>query len=118
MGGIATAIKNDEFIHALKVKEGETDNEFLITRHGQFVAPINILNIYGQQEGTSNKDDIYRRWESIMTEVTRIEAKGEWLIMLGDFNSHVGDIIDGNHTVVSTGGQLILNFLQIGGTYY
>ena len=35
MGGIATAIKNADAIHALKVKEGESDNEYLVTRHSQ-----------------------------------------------------------------------------------
>ena len=43
MGGIATAIDNKEAAHALKVKEGEHDDEFLTTRHGQFTTPINIL---------------------------------------------------------------------------
>ena len=97
MGGIATAVDIKEAKHALKVVEGENDNEYLITRHGQFVTPINMMNIYGQQEGTSSKDDIRRRWDNIMREIIKIEAKGEHLIILGDLNCHVGDLIEGNH---------------------
>ena len=111
MGGIATSILNKDAMHALKVTEGENENEFLITRHGQFVVPINIINIYGQQEGTSSKEDILSRWGNIMKEVIKIEAKGELAIILGDLNSHVGDIIEGNDSVISVGGQLIRNLL-------
>ena len=62
-------------MHTLKIKEGENDDEFLITRHSQFATPINVVNIYGEQEGRSTNDDIKSRWERIMTEVLKIEAK-------------------------------------------
>ena len=42
-----------------------------------------------------------------MSEVIKIEAKNEWVVMLGDMNKHVGDIIDGNHKKVTFGGQLV-----------
>ena len=112
IGGIATSIKNVDAMHVLKVTEGENENEFLITRHGQFVVPINIINVYGQQEGTSSKDDILKRWDNIMKEVVKIEATGEHLIILGDLNCHVGDIIEGNDTDISVGGDLIRNLLS------
>ena len=51
MGGIATGIRNDENQFCLKVEEGEENDEYLITRHGQFLKPINICNVYGEQEG-------------------------------------------------------------------
>ena len=51
MGGIATAIRNDEKQLCLKVEEGEENDDFIITRHGQFSKPINICNAYGEQEG-------------------------------------------------------------------
>ena len=96
-GGIATAVVNTDAMHTLKVKEGDNDDEFLITRHSQFVTPVNVINIYGEQECRSRNDDIQKRWDRIMSEVIKIEAKNEWVVMLGDMNKHVGDIIDGNH---------------------
>ena len=49
-GGIATCIKNKDVKDTLKVFEGKDDEEMIITRHGQFDIPINVINIYGSQE--------------------------------------------------------------------
>ena len=35
---------------ALKIAEGTDYNEFIVTQHTQFQVPLNILNIYGEQE--------------------------------------------------------------------
>ena len=75
MGGISTSIKNQDAMHTLKVKEGSDDDEFLITRHSQFVTPINVFNIYGEQEGRTDKDNIQNRWNRIMSQVVKKEAK-------------------------------------------
>ena len=112
MGGIATAIDNKEAAHALKVKEGEHDDEFLITRHGQFTTPINICNVYGEQEGRTTKDDILQRWNRIMEEIIKIEAKDEYIVLIGDMNKHVGDVIEGNSDKITFGGQLIRDLLK------
>ena len=50
MGGIATAIKNQEAHNTLKVSEGSDKDEYIVTRHGQFEVPINIINVYGEIE--------------------------------------------------------------------
>ena len=112
MGGISTSVKNNDAMHTLKVKEGDNEDEFLVTRHSQFVTAINLINIYGEQEGQSTKDDILNIWNRIMTEVTKIEANSEFCVIIGDINKHVGDIIDGNHEKVTFGGQLIRNMLK------
>ena len=50
IGGIATTIISNESQFCLKVDEGENEDEFIVTRHGQFQKPINIINVYGEQE--------------------------------------------------------------------
>ena len=50
MGGIATGIRKDESQFCLKVDEGENNDEYLITRHCQFLKPINISNCYGEKK--------------------------------------------------------------------
>ena len=111
MGGIATLVKESESGHALKTSAGSNDNEFLVVRLSQFHVPINVITIYGQQESRSRVDDIERRWEEIVTETQKIRDRNEELIIACDANSHVGDLVAGNHTKVSTGGQLIRDFL-------
>ena len=49
-----------------------------------------------------------------MEEIIKIETKGEYAIVLGDFNKHVGDIIEGNSDKVTEGGKLIKDFLKNG----
>ena len=47
MGGVATCVKNSESHNVLKVTEGK---EYIITRHSEFITPINVINIYGNVE--------------------------------------------------------------------
>ena len=60
MGGIATGVRKDESKFCLKIDEGENNDEFMITRHSQFLKPINIINCYGEQEGKKQQSG-YRR---------------------------------------------------------
>ena len=44
MGGVATAVIHDEKKSTLKILEGEHKDEFIVSRHGQFQRPINVIN--------------------------------------------------------------------------
>ena len=83
------------------MKDGQEKDEYIITRHSQFNPPINIVNIFGEQESRSQNKDIEDRWQRIQTELLKIEYKGENVTLIGDQNKHVGDIIDGNNEKVS-----------------
>ena len=111
-GGIATAVIQDEAKHALKVKEGEERDEFLITKHSQFSVPINVFNIYGEVESRAKNTDIEDRWYRILSELKKIELLGEHAILIGDMNKHVGDIIKANHNKVSHGGKMIRDMIN------
>ena len=50
MGGVATCVSNKELGNTISMKYGQGNQEYIITRHGQFTKPINIINIYGEQE--------------------------------------------------------------------
>ena len=97
----------------LKVFEGSNDDEILITRHGQFDTAINVVNIYGPQECRTGKDKVKDNWAVIMQEVIKIEAKGEYVVVIGDY--HICDLIDGNENdKVTNGGELVREFLDNG----
>ena len=110
-GGIATAFRLDEANHVLKLGEGVKGDEYLITRHSQFKVPINVINVYGECESRSSKDVIEEKWFRLEAEIHKIEMRGEYVVLCGDFNKHVGDIVKDNHTKVSVGGNLVRNFL-------
>ena len=48
-GGVGICVANRDSSHVLKLKEGKF-NEFLITCHNQYMKPINIINLYRDQE--------------------------------------------------------------------
>ena len=55
-GGIATYIEQNENKSALEVFKGDKGLEMLITRHGQFQVPINVINLYGKVESRSRRN--------------------------------------------------------------
>ena len=91
MGGISTAIRKDENQFCLKVDEGENDDEFLITRHCQFLKPINICNVYGEQESRNKNYEIEERWSRICDQLKIIEDRNEEVILIGDMNKLIGN---------------------------
>ena len=114
-GGIATCVKKKDSMHTLKVFEGKDDDEVVITRHGQFEKPINVINIYGSQECRTSREKIQDTWGNILEEVAKVEAKDEFICIIGDLNRHIGNIIEGNDKdKVSFGGQLVRDFIDTG----
>ena len=70
--------------------------------------------VYGSQECRMTNDNVTNHWEEIRTEITKIEARGEWTLLLGDSNRHFGDIVFKNDDKISFGGKMIRNFLEDG----
>ena len=117
MGGISTSIRKDESQFCLKVEEGEDQDEFIITRHGQFLRPINICNVYGEQEGRNSNIEIEERWARICNHLKVIEDRNEESILMGDMNKLVGNGplgVKDNNVKVTFGGKLVHQLLQDG----
>ena len=110
--GIVTAVVSDENDYTVKVKEGEGNDEFIITRHSQFLTPVNIINVYGESECRTRNNEIEERFNRLLGEITKIESEGELVILIGDFNKHIGDLVQGNSSKVSYGGKLLRDFLE------
>ena len=81
MGGISTAVKNDLKPSAVKVMEGEEDDEFLITRLEHITPPINIVNVYGEIEGRCKNEEIKLRFERLKKELDSIRREKEALYL-------------------------------------
>ena len=89
----------------------------MITRHSNFRKPLNIINIYGEQECRSTKGDIEDRWGRIVNEILKIEQKDEMILIVGDLNKHIGSDengIEGSNARISFGGELLRGFLSEG----
>ena len=106
-GGISSSINECDRLNTLKVYEGNKGHQILITRHSQFIIPINAKNVYCVVESRNTNDKLNNCWEEMLDQVKKVEAKRELLVIIGDFNVHIGDIIDGNNVKRSHGGRLI-----------
>ena len=110
MGGVATLIENHLKSNTVKVAEGEDNDEYIITRIDKCKPALNIVNIYGEQEGRTGRGDVLESWTRLRKELDRIKMKGEFCIMLGDFNKKVGNDelgVRGNHPEITYGGELV-----------
>ena len=117
MGGVSTSVTDDDKMYAIKVTEGLEKDEYIITRHSNFYNPINVVNIYGEQESRVKNDEIESRWTRIYNEIVKIQSRNEACIVLGDMNKHVGCDelgVRGNHPKVSFGGELVRSLLAEG----
>ena len=117
MGGVSTAVKNDLKPHAVKVMEGEDDDEMVITRLEHTTPPINIVNVYGEIEGRCKNEEIKGRFDRFKKELDRIRREKEACIIIGDLNKKVGCDnlgVKGNTPQVSYGGKLVRAILESG----
>ena len=106
-------MKEEDAPNCVRTDDGKKDNEFLVTRHSQFMIPINVINVYGQQECRISKETIEKHWEELLDIVNKIEARNELLVMVGDFNRNLG-LNPEKEDKPSYGGQLVNEFLDSG----
>ena len=94
----------------MKVKEGEDNNEYLITRLDYMHPAFNIVNVYGGQESRMGKQEVLESWGRLKIDVNAIKARNENCLIIGDCNRAIGAGklgIPGNHPRVSYGGSLV-----------
>ena len=118
MGGVATLVSQTLRPHTVKVAEGREGDEYIISRFGHISPPVNIINIYGEQEKgdkeNGKKEKILESWNRLLQDLKEIESRKEHLLILGDLNRKVGTGIlgiEGNNPNISFGGQLVRDLL-------
>ena len=117
MGGVATAVKNALKSHTVKVKEGEKDDEYIITRLGHTTPAINIINIYGGIEEIMDDVEVIENWGRLKKDLDAIQSRNESTVIIGDFNRAIGADqhgVDGNKPKISKGGKLVRELIKEG----
>ena len=115
-GGVASVEANYLKPHTVKVGEGkEIDDEYIIVRLEHVIPAVNIIYIYGQQEGRTAKEDITEGWMRLEKDLDDIVKRGEAFLIMGDMNRAIGSDkwgIVGNHDKVSYGGHLVRDMVK------
>ena len=55
MSRVLISTVKHEAPHVIKIKEGDNEDEFILVKHDKFKLALNVLSIYGKQEGRSQK---------------------------------------------------------------
>ena len=114
-GGVSTIVSNHIKHNTMKVSEGKEGDEYIITRFYHTVPVINLVNIYGQQEGKTDNDEIEKSWHRLMNDVKEIEERKEAILIIGDVNRAIGNDefgVEGNKPKISYGGHLIRSMIK------
>ena len=69
MGGVAILVENDVKQSAVKVKEGEDNDEFLVTRLNHVVPALNIINVYRGIESRMSRQEVLESWIRLKKEI-------------------------------------------------
>ena len=114
-GGVATVVANYLKANTVKVAEGKEGDEYIITRLDNTVPAINLINIYGEQEGRSSIDEIEKSWLRLHSDIEEIEAQNEAVLIMGDMNRAIGDDdlgIKDNKNIISKGVKMIRDLIK------
>ena len=115
MGGVAVLIR-DELDHgAVKIEEGEGDNEYLAVKLQSLEPPLVVFSYYGQQEGQHSTGKIQGNVAEVLEKIKLYDEMGFDIVWAGDTNLKVGNRQSGllhNDEAVSRGGQFLLDRLE------
>ena len=118
MGGVSTSVADWLSDSAVRVSDDSEGDEYLVMRIEKVCPPLNIINMYGQQEGRDMKvvkEKILESWAKIKKELCLIEMRGESVLLFGDINRAVGADelgVRGNKEKISFGGQLLRDLVE------
>ena len=116
-GGISTSVAAHLKQYATLVSQNNQHDEYMITRLEHVKPALNIVHIYGQNEGRSGPEKVLKGWTEILKELSSIEERNEVALLVGDMNRAIGNDelgVRGNSRKVSYGGQLVRDLVSAG----
>ena len=114
-GGICLLLKREYESFAIKMNQGDGDNEFLIVKLSCFDPEVILILVYGVIENQFSKHDYMKLQSEVFNEVKEYTEKGYTVFWGGDMNVHLGNTLKGlesNHPDVSQGGANLLRFIE------
>ena len=76
---------------------------------------MNIINIYGESESRTSKQESESKWQEVVDEIKKIEQRNESILIIGDLNKAVGNDhlgVRGSHGKITRGGNYIRELIE------
>ena len=112
-GGIAIGIRKDVFKKCMLIEEKSEEYEATWIRiSNNDNINVRIGTIYAPQESKTKKSVIEKMYNNIKMHKLEAEKRGEKIIISGDFNTKIGDYINGNKKEISKYGRMLLEIIK------
>ena len=108
-GGVLTLIDKRLVTKSCVTALGDDESEFITIRLDLVNPAITLINYYGNIE--RNVEETSRSWDKILIEMAKAKARGDQVIIFGDFNRHLGERT-GVEDKLSYGGKLVNDLLD------
>ena len=73
---------------------------------------IRICIVYNPQENKTTKDELEEVYGKIESEIKNARKMEQHIIVMGDMNCKIGDLIDGNKEEISKGGKIMIKVIK------
>ena len=73
---------------------------------------IRISIVYNPQENKTTKDELEEVYGRIESEIKNARKMEQHIIVMGDMNCEIGDLIDGNKEEISKGGKIMIKMIK------
>ena len=73
---------------------------------------IRIGLVYNPQENKTTKDELEEVYGRIESEIKNARKMKQHIIVMGDMNCKIGDLIDGNKEEISKGGKIMIKMIK------
>ena len=111
-GGIAIGYPKEIADQVIKVREGTGNNEFILLKYTGVSPPLIVGVVYGNQENTTPDDTIRENLAELFAAINEYKTQGCKILIGGDFNVHVGEVIERNEPKVSKGGKILTELMN------
>ena len=112
-GGIALLVREEKAKYVVKIEQGCDDNEYLCVKFTNCDPHLVVFIYYGAVSNTFGVDAKKLHLSQLLDDVKKYSLKGCSILLLGDFNLHLGDkVIKGNHPDSSPTGRLFLDMIE------
>ena len=111
-GGLMISVKDElkNIVVECEEKNEVGEAKWILIDNGRNKIRLGLL--YAPQENKTSKKQLKVMYKELQEQVERARANKQEIILLGDFNCKVGNIISGNHEEVSKGGKILLNMVE------
>ena len=111
-GGIMFAVK-EEFERNIQIKSENVEKaEMLFIQMTCGKSKMTVGLVYAPQEDETTREEMDKMYEYIEKEIITAKAENQIVLIGGDFNCKIGDVIDGNKKEVTKAGRRLIKLAK------